>query len=195
MIVRVTRTIASVQPSTPSVQRHDPTASIIADFRTTMTQLKCASSERLVRLGISMAQLHIMYMVQRSGEMTMSQLADVLNVSLSSATGLIDRLEERGYIERDRVPTDRRVVIVRVTSSGATMLAEVDALSDNLMRSVLERLPVSQLGAVARAVSALRDAVDAVVESKPHRHVASITTPRSPSTIRGNDPGLQHRRD
>jgi DNA-binding MarR family transcriptional regulator len=128
-----------------------------------------------------------MFTLQRSGEMTMSHLADVLNVSLSNATGLIDRLEERGFIERYRVPTDRRVVLVRVTATGEAMLGEVDALSDNLLRSVLERLPASQLRGVAHAVSALREAVDAVVESRPHRHPASTTTPRSAPTMQGND--------
>lgn len=160
-----------------------------------MSQLKCASSERLLRLGVSMAQLHIMFTLQRSGEMTMSHLADVLNVSLSNATGLIDRLEERGYLERHRVPTDRRVVLVEVTPAGQAMLEEVDALSDNLMRSVLERLPMSQLRGVAHAISALREAVDAVVESKPHRHGASTIAPPSVSTMRGDDLAMQHGRD
>jgi DNA-binding MarR family transcriptional regulator len=192
----VTRTI--VPPAAlerPSAGAVDPTGAIIADFRATMTQLKCASSERLLRLGVSMAQLHIMFTVQRSGEMTMSHLADILNVSLSNATGLIDRLEERGYIERQRVPTDRRVVLVRLTERGVSMLAEVDALSDNLMRSVLERLPASQLRGVANAVSALREAVDAVVESKPDRHATSIPNPRSAVTIRGTHLGKQEERD
>lgn len=153
-----------------------------------MAQIKCASSERLLRLGVSMAQLHIMYTLQRTGEMTMSHLADMLNVSLSNATGLIDRLEERGYIARDRVTTDRRIVIVRVTPVGEGMLAEVDALSEELLRSVLDRLPPSQLRGVAHAITALREAVDSTVESMPNRHVASTKPPRSASTIRGTDP-------
>lgn len=164
---------------------NDPTGAIIADFRATMAQLKCASSERLLRLGVSMAQLHIMFTLQRSGEMTMSHLADVLNVSLSNATGLIDRLEERGYIARERVPTDRRIVLVRVTAAGEQMLTEVDALSDELLRSVLGRLPVSQLKGVANAFSALRAAVDSTVQSMPNRHGASTMPPRSGTTMRG----------
>jgi DNA-binding MarR family transcriptional regulator len=179
--------------------RSDPTSVIIADFRATMTQLKCASSERLLRLGVSMAQLHIMFTLQRSGEMPMSRLADVLNVSDSNATGLIDRLEERGFIERRRVPTDRRVVLVRVTADGEAMLREVDALSDELLRSVLTRLPVSQLRGVAHAISALREAVDSTVDSTAgptaDRHVASTTTPRSPANLRGADLAPQHGRD
>ena len=119
-IVHVTRTIVPGPSDTshPAVKA-DPTDRIIADFRVTMTQLKCAMSERLLRLGVSMAQVHILYTLHRSGEMPMSRLADVLNVSLSNATGLIDRIEERGFIERTRVPEDRRVVIVRLTPRAA----------------------------------------------------------------------------
>jgi DNA-binding MarR family transcriptional regulator len=178
-----------------SAEGHDQAAAIIADFRATMSQLKCASSERLLRLGVSMAQVHIMYTLQRAGEMTMSHLADVLNVSLSNATGLIDRMEERGFIERYRVPTDRRVVLVRVTPSGDAMLGEVDALSDELFRSVLGRLSSSQLRGVGHAMSALREAVDSTVEPKPDRHLTSTPAPRMGSTIRGADLITQHRRD
>lgn len=152
-----------------------------------MGQLKCASSERLLRLGVSMAQLHLMFTLQRSGEMTMSRLAEVLNVSLSNATGLIDRLEERGYIARERVATDRRVVVVRVTPTGEQMLDEVDALSDALLRSVLGRLPAPQLKVVAHAIAALREAVDSTVGSMSDRHLASTITPRSGTTMRGTD--------
>jgi DNA-binding MarR family transcriptional regulator len=184
----VTRTIAPEAQPASAGRQPNPAAAIIADFRATMGQIKCASSERLLRLGVSMAQLHIMYTLQRTGEMTMSHLADVLNVSLSNATGLIDRLEERGYIARDRVPTDRRIVIVSVTPAGEGMLAEVDALSEELLRSVLERLPPSQLRGVAHAISALREAVDSTVESMPNRHLASTMPPRSGPTMRGADP-------
>jgi DNA-binding MarR family transcriptional regulator len=191
----VTRTIDTVSQPGAAV-RPDPTGAIIADFRATMGQLKCASSERLLRLGVSMAQLHIMFTLQRSGEMTMTQLADVLNVSLSNATGLIDRLEERGYITRERVATDRRVVLVRVTPAGDQMLEEVDALSEALLRSVLERIPVSQLKVVGHAISALRDAVDSTVGSMADRHLASTMTPRSGSTMRSADPTRHpHERD
>jgi len=192
----VTRTISTIGTGTStSAVGHDPAATIIADFRATMSQIKCASSERLLRLGVSMAQLHIMYTLQRTGEMTMSHLADFLNVSLSNATGLIDRLEERGFIERDRVPTDRRIVLVRVTPSGEQMLDQVDALSDELLRSVLGHLSTSQLRGVGHAMSALRDAVDSTVGSKPDRHLASTPTPRIGSTMRGADLATHHGRD
>lgn len=190
----MTQTIERAEPTAAAVGP-DPTDLIIADFRSTMGQLKCASSERLLRLGISMAQLHIMYTLQRGGEMTMSRLADVLNVSLSNATGLIDRLEERGFIERNRVPEDRRVVLVRVTPDGERMLQEVEALGDEILRSVLGRLPGTQLRAVAHAMSAFREAVATTVGSSPDRHPPSTPNPRSAPTNTGTDQTTQHGRD
>jgi len=166
-IIHVTISIPDDKPRTAARVPHaDPPADeltdrIIADFRTTMGAMKCAMSERLVRLGISMAQLHIMYTLKRDGVMTMSRLADVLGVSLSNASGLVDRMEERGFVERHRVPEDRRVVLVRGTAAGAQLLEDNDAVSDSLMRDVLARLDPAELPVIARAVGEVRAALEA----------------------------------
>ena len=200
------RTILRGQPAAAErtdraapTDRGDPTSAIIADFRATMSQLKAASSQRLRKLGISMSQLHILFTIERHGEMTMTRLADMLDVSLSNATGLVDRLEERGYLVRDRIPTDRRVVLVRLAPAGEQMLREVDALSEELLRSVLDRLPSNQLRAVGHAISALRESVDAVVgePTDPHQdhHPASTAAPRSGPTMPADHPHHAHGRD
>jgi DNA-binding MarR family transcriptional regulator len=174
-----------LRPTKASVAA-DPYAPIIADFRAAMTLLKCASSERVLRLGISMAQLHILYTLQRNGEMPMSRLAELLNVSLSSATGLIDRIEERGFVERTRVPEDRRVVKIRVTPEGLSMLGQIDALSDDLLRDVLSRIGPSKLGSVAQAVTALRSALAVATGGELlDPHAASMPAPRASSTLPG----------
>src|SRR5687767_9267315 len=152
-----------------------------------MNQVKCASSERLLRKGVSMAQLHILYTLQRSGEMPMSRLAEVLQVSLSNATGLIDRIEERGFVERTRVPEDRRVVMIRVTDAGRRMLEEVDAMSSDLLRSVFGRIGRSQLAAVGRAIAELRRGLEETTGVPSDPHTLSIPAPRSETTIRGAD--------
>lgn len=170
----------------------DPYAPIIADFRAAMNQVKCASSERLVRMGISMAQLHILYTLQRGGEMPMSRLADVLHVSLSNATGLIDRIEERGFVERTRVPEDRRVVMIRVTDAGRRMLEEVDAISSELLRSVFGRIGRSQLAAVGRAIAELRRGLEEETGVPSDPHAISIPAPRSQATVRRADRAHAH---
>ena len=134
-------------------------AAIVADFRASIGELKCLGSERLVRLGVSMAQLHVMHLLERHGELAMSRLAETLDVSLSAATGLIDRVEERGFVERIRVPSDRRIVLVRITAAGRQMLEEVEVLRVGIIQQVLDELDEVQLAGVASAMADLRIAV------------------------------------
>ena len=163
-IVHVTQTIPdprSDRTSGAAPATDELTEQIIADMKGTTWAMKCAMSQRLVRLGVSMAQFHILVTLQRNGEMTMSRLADLLGVSLSNASGLIDRLEERGFVERTRVPQDRRIVLAQVTDAGTRLIQENDALSDELMRDVLARLDQAELPAIARATAEVRAALEA----------------------------------
>ena len=143
-------------------------AAIVADFRASIGELKCLGSERLVRLGVSMAQLHVMHLLERHGELAMSRLAETLDVSLSAATGLVDRVEERGFVERIRVPSDRRIVLVRINAAGRQMLEDVEVLRVGIIQRVLDELDEAQLAGVASAMADLRIAV-----------ASALTDPRS----------------
>ena len=156
-MTRSTLPIDNVPATRPTVAK----AAIIADFRASMAELKCIGSERLVRQGISMTQLHVMHLLDHHGEMPMSRLAEMLDVSLSNGTGLIDRVEERGFVERTRIPTDRRMVMVRLTPAGRQMLDEIETVREEFLRRVLDRLDPTQLTGVAKAMADLRDAVAA----------------------------------
>jgi DNA-binding MarR family transcriptional regulator len=148
---------------------------IIADFKSAMAELRCIGSERLLRMGVSMSQLHVMSMLDRHGDMPMSRLAEMIDISLSNATGLVDRMEERGFVERLRVPDDRRVVLVRLTDGGRKLIDDVEVLRAETLRTVLDRLDPDQLGGIARATSDLRDALAAVAAvpgATDHDHTA-----------------------
>jgi DNA-binding MarR family transcriptional regulator len=169
-MIRSTVTSRPVAPTTTAKAK----AAIIADFRASMGELKCMGSERLVRQGISMAQLHVMNLLERHGEMPMSRLAEMIDVSDSNATGLIDRVEERGFVERNRVATDRRMVVVRLTPAGLQMLDQLEAIREEILRRVLDQLDPAQLAGVATAMADLREAVAATVAdpgSEAHYHV------------------------
>ena len=56
-------------------------------------ELRCASMGQLVQGNVSMSQMHVLWLLQHHGEVPMSRLAELLGVSLSNATGIIDRLE------------------------------------------------------------------------------------------------------
>ena len=141
--------------------------SIIADFRTMIRELRCIGSERLHRQGVSMTHFHVMSLLDRHGEMTMSHLAELLDVSLSNATGLVDRMAERGLVERRRVEDDRRVVLVCVTEDGRQTMASLEVLRNDLLTRILGQLDRAQLERLARSLDDLRGAVASAIEADP----------------------------
>jgi MarR family transcriptional regulator, organic hydroperoxide resistance regulator len=64
-------------------------------------------------------QLRALKELQPDGEVPMSTLASVLFCDASNVTGIVDRLEARGLIERRPSAADRRVKMLRVTPEGA----------------------------------------------------------------------------
>jgi DNA-binding MarR family transcriptional regulator len=144
---------------------------ILTELGGTIRELRCASTERLVRTGVSMGHVHVLWLLEHHGAMPMSRLADLLDVSVSNATGLIDRMEERGFVERVRVPDDRRLVLVRPAAGGREALAENDDLKRDRMRAALRRLDRPQLERALSTFRDLRQAVQAELGTAgPHRH-------------------------
>jgi len=165
-----------LSPTRAPTDRQAATAAMIAQFRDALRELRCMGSQRLLQRGVSMSHLYLMSMLERHGELPMSRIAELLDVSLSNATGLIDRMEERGLAERVRVSDDRRVVHVRVTDSGRRALADVEVLQDEALARVLGKLDDRQLGRLAVAVTDLQAALLAVTAEEPdlfaHHHPA-----------------------
>lgn len=137
--------------------------------------VRCAGSQRLLRLGISMTHLHVLTLLRHHGPLPMSGLADLLGGSMSGITGIVDRMEERGLVERQRVPGDRRVVQVQPTLAGEALVDEVEIVRSELARAVLERLDPAQLERLAAAIGDIRGAVAAELASAPDRY-ATLTT-------------------
>jgi DNA-binding MarR family transcriptional regulator len=132
-----------------------------------LSEIKCIGSERMARTGLSMTHWHLLILLARHGELSMSRLAEVQGISLSNATGLVDRLDERGLIERVRVPDDRRIVMVRVSAQGREQLAAVDLLREELIRRVIGQLDAVQLKRLQMTLRDVRGAFGRVLTEEP----------------------------
>ncbi len=170
---------------------------MVSELNGAVRLLRCAATGRMVKQGISMTHLHVMWRLDESGELAMSRLADFLDVSLSNATGLVDRMEERGLVERTRVSDDRRVVLVRLTPAGRDILAEIQILKQDLMNAILERLDERQLIRLQAGLRDFRDAVRseeaehperfAVDHEHPHAHITPQTQQEPASRADGRE--------
>jgi len=159
-------------PSTPAAAR-DPEAlvdAILTELGGFIRDLRCGSTERLVRGDLSMTQLHVLWQLEHHGALPMSRIAELLGISLSNATGLIERMAERGLIERVRTEDDRRLVLIRPDVAGRQALTEAELLKREAMRTVLQRLGPAQLRRVADALHDLHAAFSAELGTTGHVH-------------------------
>lgn len=157
--------------SDPVPDRRRVAESVLADLALAVGSLRCAGSQRLLRLGISMTHFHVLTLLRHNEAMPMGRLADILDASMSSATGIIDRMEERGLVERVRVPGDRRIVLVRPTQAGLDLVDEVELVKSEVMIRALTRLDSAQLARLAAAASDIGAAVEQEMASDPAQFV------------------------
>lgn len=71
--------------------------------------------------GLSAAQCHALRLLRPARPVPMRRLAEALACDASNVTGIVDRLEARGLVERRPSPRDRRVKVLALTRSGRTV--------------------------------------------------------------------------
>ncbi len=152
---------ASSDESTPAGEPAVLTQAILSTLLDVVSSMKCEASGRLVKQGVSMTHMHVLWTLQHHGDLSMKHMADLLDVSVSSATGIIDRMEERGLVVRARVPGDRRVVLVQLADAGQQALEEIQAVRHGRMTSILAHLAPEQLECLAQALVDIRSALAA----------------------------------
>ncbi len=81
-------------------------------------------AKRLAReTGLTTSQLVVLGLLQADRELTPRQIALSMNLTQATVTSLLDRLQDRGLISRQRGELDRRQVLVRLTPRGEQQLA------------------------------------------------------------------------
>jgi len=91
--------------------------------------------------GLSPVQCHVLHLIEPGQPMAMSRLADVLSCDASNVTGLVDRLEQRGLVQRRASAEDRRVKVLDLTSTGSRLRRQL------LKRMTARPLPLARLTA------------------------------------------------
>ena len=69
------------------------------------------------------ARVGVLWVLQTVGTSTQQGIADALGVSARNVSALVDALEQTGYVRRTAHPTDRRAVLVELTSTARQIMA------------------------------------------------------------------------
>jgi DNA-binding MarR family transcriptional regulator len=130
-------------------------ARIVATFEAMMHSVASAHAPEFLEVGVTMSQAKVLYLVQAAPGLRMSDLSARLGVSLSTVSGVVDRLVDQGLLNRRDDPADRRHVVLRMTDSGSTQLQLVRELNAGQVRALLSRIQDNELAVIGRALDVL----------------------------------------
>lgn len=173
-----------MQPNESSPDRAAAETAVVAGYEALMRRVAGMHAPEFAEVDITMPQAKTLYVVGASGEIHMSALVARLGVSLSTVSGLVDRLVDAGFATRHDDPADRRQVVVAVTPSGIDFLDRFRELGSGQLRRLLRVLELEELAAIERALASLTRAAEAVDRADAADLPAIPAIPPAPSIAR-----------
>lgn len=120
-------------------------------------QLLPTVPQDILSLDITMPQLKILLVLYVGGSRRMSDIASQLEVTLPTATNLVDRLVDKQYLYREDDPDDRRVVLCHLSENGEEALTQIWHSTRKRCHELLEAMDASKLEMFAEALQAMHD--------------------------------------
>lgn len=137
---------------------------ILGDFEQLMQHVARWRQVDLADVDVTMPQARCLLLVALYPSMPISTLASHLHVGLPAASGLVDRLVENGYLERNVDPDDRRHQLVTLSAAGRRLVERLHELSTERFGDLLPGLSLDELRGLRIGVAALEREASAIAE-------------------------------
>lgn len=135
-------------------------ADILQALRRIMRGMDIASRQLIGERGLTTPQLLCLQRLQEQGAMTSGMLAQAMALSPATVTGILDRLELRGLVTRERRPEDKRRVRVDVTEDGAAAADTAPSRLALRLSQALSELSNTERSKVLESIHYLADVAD-----------------------------------
>jgi len=141
----------------------DPAEAVVQAFRRISRAIERHSHALAGRYGLTVPQLGLLKRLEASGGLSVGVLTQGAHLSQATVTGILDRLERRGLVERRRGQADKRKVHVYLTQAGQATLRHAPPL---LHETFLEAFGRLQDWEQTQILSSLQRVV-AMMEAEP----------------------------
>ena len=119
------------------------------------------------RGSLSLVHLMVLTLLEAEGPQSMGQLAEALDVSVASVTGIVDRMERRDLVARDRAADDRRMIMVSLTPAGSAVFSELAARRRERLAGLVAELSRDEMTGLLAGMRALHAAGERHYGRKP----------------------------
>lgn len=103
--------------------REEALTSSVRALHRVFQEVDTASRRLLKDFGVSGPQLWALRTIQAARGLTIGELAALMYLHISTVSGILDRLEKNGWVERRRADEDRRVTRLTLTRKGRAIIA------------------------------------------------------------------------
>lgn len=158
----------------PMTETADPRADLYSSLQTDGQQLAVQLVRLLHRMsersGMNPTDFQCYTLLRVAGSMTPGEIADSLCLSTGSVTGVIDRMEAHGLVERTPHPLDRRKVAVRLVAGAEQLAKSAAAGIGDAMIAIHENYPVDELKVIVDWMNRVNDTLeDLIAQRSPRR--------------------------
>ena len=103
-----------------------------------------------VAQDLTFGQMRILFLLSKHGPSPISRVAEWLGVGLSSASGVVDRVERHGLVTRSHRRDDRRVVECDLTDQGRRLIEDIGGMRREMLNEIVGVLSDEELADFAR---------------------------------------------
>jgi MarR family transcriptional regulator, 2-MHQ and catechol-resistance regulon repressor len=126
-------------------------------------RLQHHAEKNLLHIDLNLAELRILKVLREQGSSPMNRFSAETMLSQPSITGIVDKLEERGLVERVRNLEDRREVLIAITAKGNQTFSQGMDLHRQFVEKALSALEDEEARSLVSLLQKLADASDEVV--------------------------------
>ena len=138
----------------------DHTKQIIFSIRRLIQASELYTKELNKKYQISAAQLNCILTLYEYGPLPLSQIAKHMMVNSSTVTGVVDRLEKKGFAERMRNSPDRRVITIQLTEVGKKLAENAPPPIQQKIIDGLKQTEKAKIEQIVRSLNMLTDMLD-----------------------------------
>ena len=104
---------------------------------------------------VSVAEVHTIEAIGMYQSKSMSEVARSLCITVGTLTVAVNNLVKKGYVERFRCETDRRVVKIRLTKKGKLLYRVDEQVHKNMVKAAIEGLSEEERNVLSQALTKL----------------------------------------
>jgi len=131
---------------------HDLDFRILTSLRKIIRAVDIYSRKLNSDLGLTTPQLLCLYALDRCEELTLTGLANEVNLGASTVIGIVDRLESKGFAHRNRSDKDRRKVHIEITSEGQAIVKKAPSLLQDKLSESFSKLELTEQEEITKSL-------------------------------------------